>query len=250
MKLEQKGNTVLVLQSPVKGFKNLLKDHLFSWQLDLLKGNGTQSHHFQTEKGPLDIILLEGANKKEAKNHRGLLQQSLYTQSRDIVGQVLTKRDQTKKATTIYFENLEEEALKGALVGLEMGAYDYVDSFKLPNLSLIYRGEKLTKAEVKDAYKDAQLLGEGVNLARELVNTPSGFKTPGAYSKAIVKLFKNIPNVKVNVWNEARLKKEKMGLILGVGGGASEKPCLVHIQYRPKKVAKGKGLKWPHCFCR
>tara|TARA_Y100001954_G_scaffold238443_1_gene306055 strand:+ start:943 stop:2505 length:1563 start_codon:yes stop_codon:yes gene_type:complete len=245
LKLDQKGSTVLVSQSSLKDVKKLLNDHLFSWQLDLLKDGSSKPFHFQTETGSLDVILLEKNSKKESKSHHGLLQESLYTKARDAVGNFLTKRDQKRKSITIHFENLEKEALRGSMVGLEMGAYDYVENFALPNLSLIYQGNKLKKEEVKAIHKEAHLLGEGINLARELVNTPSGFKTPGAYSKALTKLFKNIPNVKINVWNEARLKKEKMGLILGVGGGASEKPCMVHIQYRPKKLVKSKELKGP-----
>ena len=248
LRLDPKGNTVLVSQSSLKDMKNLLKNHLFPWQLDLLKEAASKPLHFQTEKGSLDVILLEKSSKKESVSHHGLLKESLYTKARDAVGHLLTKRDQKRKSITIYFESLEIEALKGALVGIEMGAYDYVDSFTLPPLTLIYQGGQLKKEEVKQTYKDAYLLGEGVNLARELVNTPSGFKTPGAYSKALTKLFKNIPNVKVSIWNEARLKKEKMGLILGVGGGASEKPCLVHIQYRPKKLAKNKFPNGPVAF--
>ena len=76
LKLDPKGSTVLVSQSSLKDIKKLLKDHLFSWQLDLLKDGSSKPLHFQTEKGSLDVILLGKNSKKESKSHHGLLQES------------------------------------------------------------------------------------------------------------------------------------------------------------------------------
>ncbi|MEE2742379.1 MAG: hypothetical protein VYD54_00630, partial [Bdellovibrionota bacterium] len=231
LKRDSKGQLLIVCQNASeKVLKGLLKDDLFDWQWKKLKGSDLGSFHFQTAKGPLTIILLK--KREETTSHNGLLEESLYASARDLVGQAFTKREQV--SFNVHFENLDVESLKGSLVGIEMGGYDYVDSFALPTLSFNYSGKALKKEEVKAAVKEARLMGEGVNLARELVNTPPGHKTPGSYSKALVQLFRNVPNVKIQVWNEARLKKEKMGLILGVGAGAYEKPCLVHIKYRPK----------------
>lgn len=231
LKRDSKSESLIVCQNVSEKFlKGLLKDDLFDWQWKKLKGSDQGSFHFHTAKGPLTLVLLKKG--KEKTSHNGLLEESLYSNARDLVGKVFTKREET--SFNIHFENLDAEALKGSLVGIEMGGYDYVDSFTLPGLSFNYSGKSLKKEEVKTVAKEARILGEGVNLARELVNTPSGHKTPGSYSKSLIQLFSNVPNVKIQVWNEARLKKENMGLILGVGAGAHEKPCLVHIKYRPK----------------
>ena len=236
LKRDSKSDLLLIWQNASeKELKKTLGDQLFDWQWLELKDSSKSCFNFQTAKGLLTLVLLKQEEKQGTTSHGGLLEESLYAKTRDLVGQIFTKRDSNKKSSVkIHFENLSEEALKGALVGIEMGGYDYVDTFALPELSFNYSGQELKKEEVKSIAKEARLMGEGVNLARELVNTPPGFKTPGVYSKALVQLFKDIPHVKVQVWNEAKLKKEKMGLILGVGAGAHEKPCLVHIKYRPK----------------
>ena len=71
-----------------------------------------------------------------------------------------------------------------------------------------------------------------MNMARFLVDLPPNALNPKTYSEALEGVFSKAKNTKVTTWNMTRLKKEKMGLHIGVGQAAEEKPCLVHIQYR------------------
>ena len=86
----------------------------------------------------------------------------------------------------------------------------------------------------------------GVNISRHLVNMPANELYPDSYAKVKKKLFPNKEGLKVDVWSYAKLKKEKMGLHLAVGEGSDNKPCLVHVRYRPSKrlplALVGKGI--------
>jgi leucyl aminopeptidase len=83
-------------------------------------------------------------------------------------------------------------------------------------------------------------------LARNLVNTPPGHLPPEAMANAARAELKDLP-VKVSVWDMARLQKEGMGGIVGVGQGSSNPPRLVVLEYKPKPARQhlafvGKGI--------
>jgi leucyl aminopeptidase len=86
----------------------------------------------------------------------------------------------------------------------------------------------------KRAFERLEGVGEGVLLARELVNEPANALGPvefAAKAKELEKL-----GVKVEVLTEKEMKKLGMGALLGVGQGSARPPRLVVMQWNGGKA--------------
>jgi len=170
----------------------------------------------------------------------GHLNASAYGQARDLVGAAIRKHARKEHSGwDFHFEKLNDDALLGALVGLEMSHYSFrTRTISYPRDVKLLSGTKpLSTALVTRAAR----LGRAINLARHLVNLPPNELNPPAYAEAIRKLFAKSKTVSVEVWDEVRLKKEKLSLMLAVGGASDAAPRLVRIRYRAsgsKKAAK------------
>jgi len=87
----------------------------------------------------------------------------------------------------------------------------------------------------------------GSYITRNLINEPSNISTPDKFSKYSRVFFKNIKNVKVNVFNDAQIRKMGFNLINAVGNSSINKPRFLIIDYSPPKYKKkicliGKGV--------
>jgi len=74
--------------------------------------------------------------------------------------------------------------------------------------------------------------------------------TPSVLAQTVQNKFKKVKNVKVSIWNKERIKKERMGGLLGVSLGSYQEPRVILIEYKgdasSKKTAPlyfaGKGI--------
>ena len=94
--------------------------------------------------------------------------------------------------------------------------------------------------------KRVKILSETLNATRDLVNAPANDLYPAKLAQ-IISSEANLPNVKVEVWDEKRLSKEKCHGILAVGAGSVRGPRLVKITYTPANAKAhlalvGKGI--------
>ncbi|MDQ7005919.1 MAG: leucyl aminopeptidase [Acidobacteriota bacterium] len=101
-------------------------------------------------------------------------------------------------------------------------------------------------AAAKKTLAAAVALGEGVALARDLVNEPAGTLDPVTYAGRIRQHFRS-KKVQVRVFGRAQIEKLSMGALLQVAVGSEVPPRVVHLVWRParprKKVALvGKGV--------
>lgn len=93
-------------------------------------------------------------------------------------------------------------------------------------------------------------LCEGVNLTRDLINTPPNFMTPDILAQAAQKIAKKSRKLSVKILKPKEMAKLGMGLLLGVGQGSVEESRLIILEYKggdkkEKPVAfVGKGV----CF--
>jgi leucyl aminopeptidase len=99
------------------------------------------------------------------------------------------------------------------------------------------------------AVERASTVAAAVNTARDWVNTPPGDKRPADLVEAISAHVgaAGTDNLKVTVWDEKRLAKERCGGILGVGQGSDSPPRLVTLSYEPADAVAhlalvGKGI--------
>ena len=96
--------------------------------------------------------------------------------------------------------------------------------------------------QLKNKLKNKISVAEGIFLARDLVNEPSNVLNPEAYAKRIKELSKF--GLKVEVLNEAKMKRLGMWSLLGVGRGSQYESQLVIIRWEGNKSKKTK----PLCF--
>lgn len=205
-----------------------------SAQSALEAGKEIQIHH---ESELIFINLIKPCSNKDES----------FAQGRDSVATRLSQLTEgNPKNTSVFFEGHDEQFITGAIVGLELAAYrfDETKSIALAHVSFHVNHKKLS-SKFSDEAK-AQALA--INTARHLVNLPPNQLHPVSFASLMQKTFKTSKTIKVEVWDEKRLAKEKCGLHLGVGAASAHPPRLVKFSYKgsgkkKKKVALvGKGI--------
>tara|TARA_R110000868_G_scaffold269233_3_gene528625 strand:+ start:3244 stop:4680 length:1437 start_codon:yes stop_codon:yes gene_type:complete len=184
---------------------------------------------FFGEDGQITLMVLP---KPENKAHA-------YTNARDFIGSKLACfTEGNPKKTIVNIFGLNEQSLNGLLVGLDLAAYRFEDknSIGLSHVSFQVDGKKISQKQIDESIS----LSNSINFARHLVNLPPNELHPVNFAAMIQKGFRGSKTIKVEVWDEKRLAKEKCGLHLGVGAASAHPPRLVKISYRSGKKAKKK----------
>lgn len=242
----QTGQIYFLGEDTTKRFQEIVKSQSLKWQKEALTKSEKEFVYFIGQDGPVWLL------KPKAKNsvgHGGLLDEHSYTWARDqfgsLVGQI--KAHQLDQVV-FHFESLEKEQELGALIGLDLGVYNFKAHQAGKHMDGLPKGSLATKVD-KKVIADASQRALAINLARHFVNLPPNIINPSSMSTEFIKELKLSKNSKVTVWNAAKLAQEGMGLHLAVGAGAEFPPCLVHISYRPTKKSSlkpvalvGKGI--------
>jgi leucyl aminopeptidase len=103
-----------------------------------------------------------------------------------------------------------------------------------------------TAKRAQDAVARAQVISGAVRLARDLVNEPGGSLTPDRLAKRAV-AEGAAAGFEVEVWDEKKVKAERLGGLLGVNRGSALPPRLLVLRYEPEKpratvALVGKGI--------
>jgi leucyl aminopeptidase len=142
--------------------------------------------------------------------------------------------------------------MKAFVEGLHLAAYSY-DELKSSKpetkkeLTLQICSQNATDAKVKRAFEEGVILSSCVNFSRNLGDTPGNLMTPTILAERAVEAAKGT-GIKVTVWDRARIKKEKMGGLLGVSNGSDQEPRFIIMEYKGGKASDkplvyvGKGL--------
>ena len=114
---------------------------------------------------------------------------------------------------------IERAAAAQALAeGFVLGSYQF----------LKYKGN----GDATRLSKVVATVSAAVTWARDMVNEPSGAKSPAAFADAAKKLLRG-KGVTVKVMTEAELKTQGLGGVVGVGQGSGNPPRLVKATYSP-----------------
>jgi leucyl aminopeptidase len=108
------------------------------------------------------------------------------------------------------------------------------------NKKIIFNIVTSHKEKLQKEYKYYDAIKEGVFLSRDLVSEPPNVLNPKKYTEEIKKLTKL--GLKVEILNEAKLKKLGMNSLLGVGQGSENETFLVVIRWNDAKNNFGKPL--------
>ncbi|MGJ7904864.1 leucyl aminopeptidase [Actinopolyspora sp. H202] len=145
---------------------------------------------------------------------------------------------------------LSELDVSATVQGTVMGAYAFTRYKSSPGDDPVTKVD-LVVSEAKDesaksALKGATAIGEAVNTARDLINTPPNDLPPAAMAERASELGRSA-GLDVEVLDADDLRKHGYGGILGVGEGSSRPPRLVRMRHKGQKGARkvalvGKGV--------
>jgi leucyl aminopeptidase len=104
----------------------------------------------------------------------------------------------------------------------------------------------LSASQLEELVRRGEIVGEAINLARDLANTPPAEKTPARLAEWI-KTVAADAGIGVQVWDETRIRQERFGGLLGVAAGSANSPAFVILEYRrggdsPTLALVGKGV--------
>jgi leucyl aminopeptidase len=131
------------------------------------------------------------------------------------------------------------DAAQAVAEGFVLGSYQFVkykaqhDVSELKKVVIVGR----SSARVNAALERGATISDAVTWARDMVNEPSGAKSPAVFASAARRLLRG-KGVTVKVMTEAEIKAEGLGGVAGVGQGSANPPRLVKATYSPSG-AKG-----------
>jgi len=160
------------------------------------------------------------------------------------------KNDKTINSIDIYADSLNESKDKLSKIfaefvfGFNLKSYTFnkyktLNKDKI-NKKIIFKIISSHKEDIQKEYKYYDAIKEGVFLSRDLVSEPPNVLNPKKYTEEIKKLSKL--GLKVEILNEAKLKKLGMNSLLGVGQGSENETFLVVIRWNGAKNSFGKPL--------
>ena len=144
--------------------------------------------------------------------------------------------DEKIKKVNVFLSKERFDLVKDCQEAALLGGYKF-DKYlekkpELPEVKAVF--EKALSKNEKKEISDREGLFSWVNFARDILNEPPNEIHPESLAGLFQKMGKKA-GLKVSVWDEKRLEKEKCGGILAVGKGASSRPRLVIGQYKPRK---------------
>jgi leucyl aminopeptidase len=120
------------------------------------------------------------------------------------------------------------------------------DRFPFAKASVIVTGQPVSE-DVARAVEEGHVLGESVNLTRELVNRQPDDIYPEAFADRASQLARE-HSLGCDIFDERRLGEERMGSLLAVGKGSVKPPRMVVLTHRggatgaPMLALVGKGV--------
>ncbi|AMV38533.1 leucyl aminopeptidase [Planctomyces sp. SH-PL62] len=144
---------------------------------------------------------------------------------------------------------LVSSLVEGVCVGMQGPGLHKTEPNRHPFEVVLIAPEGTTDEALADLERLAArggIVGQAVNLARMLANTPPSEKPPVVLAEVIRKAAEE-HGVDVQVWNEARIREERFGGLLGVAAGSAEPPAFVTLEYlnggdAPVVALVGKGV--------
>lgn len=131
-------------------------------------------------------------------------------------------------------------------LGWALGTYSY-DVYK--TASAKKRSRRTLTLTCRDApgeftqgLKAGKILAQAVNFGRDLSNTPANHLYPEKLAAAARKLARD-EALSVRILKKKDLVRERMGALLAVAQGSARPPCMVVLEYRPKRRRVASGSK-------
>lgn len=137
--------------------------------------------------------------------------------------------------------DVAEAAVCGSLVGCVGQDLYRAKKSRYPLNDVVWAGVPA------DVVSRGEILAEGVNLTRRLVNEPPSEIYPESFANEAVRVAEEA-GIAIEVWDQARLEAERCGSLLAVARGSDREPRLVILRYnggppdQPPLAFVGKGV--------
>src|SRR5262249_23252885 len=134
-----------------------------------------------------------------------------------------------------------EAAVAGAIVGCEGQDLYRAEKKRHPFVEILWNGTD------EATFERGRIIGESMNLTRRLVNEPPQEIYPESFAARAAEVAA-ASGMGCEIWDQARLEKERCGSLLAVARGSSRPPRLVILRYRgasadaPTLAIVGKGV--------
>ena len=146
----------------------------------------------------------------------------------------------TIKSFKLYKKNTE--LILRFIHGFSLKSYSF-NKYKTQNKNIFYFLLKIISSEktsLNNNYFRYKAIESGVFQARDLVSEPPNILYPKKYVEIIKKL--SSLGLKIQIYNESKMKKLGMLALLGVGQGSINESFLVTMEWRGNKKSKDKPL--------
>lgn len=142
--------------------------------------------------------------------------------------------------------------MKAVVEGLHLSSYSF-DTLKSKkaeskkDLTIHIASSLASEKAVKSGFEEGTIVATSINWSRVLGDTPGNLMTPSILAKTVQEASKGT-GIKIQIWDKARIKKEKMGGLLGVSQGSAQEPRFIIMEYKGGKASEkplvfvGKGL--------
>ncbi len=195
----------------------------------------------------------------------GKLSSKLSNEDLDKISSSVTSALMSKKSAngivclpSLKFES-EDLSLSSLLQklgkSLESSSYTYDAKLNKKNKKINYLKKVEISIDTKDSVanlrkslKTGQVIGQGMNVAKDLANLPGNVCTPTFLANTSKTASRKYPKLSCRVFGEKEMKKMGMDCLLSVGNGSAQESKLISMNYQGgKKSAKpyaivGKGI--------
>lgn len=131
-------------------------------------------------------------------------------------------------------EEIASTVVQGAIIGqFEPNKYRTIDKEQkeIDRLTVLIEGAE--QSALQRGVERGRIIGDAVNLTRDLANEPGGYLTPTIMAERAREIATRF-NLEVDVLDEKRMEAEGMGSLLSVTRGSDEPAQLIVLKYTPK----------------
>ena len=138
-------------------------------------------------------------------------------------------------------------AMQCELANFEFNRYKTVPKEGWNSVKQIFVYSTVRGKEIGTALTRGKIIGEEINKARALSNTPAGDMTPKTLADEAVRVGRAY-GIRAKILDEGAMRKLRMGGVLGVAQGSNERPKFIIMEYMKGKksdkpfVLVGKGV--------
>ncbi len=127
-----------------------------------------------------------------------------------------------------------DRAVQAVIEGIVLGGYRYGAFKSEPRPSALERVVVVgaTGARAQAALDRGLVISDAVGWVRDLVNEPGGSLTPRRLADLAVAAGEEA-GFEVTVWDEKKVRAERLGGLLGVNRGSTQPPRFLHLRYEP-----------------